>query len=183
LSSPRSPRALTVARLAAVDIVFHWRWAPIVVLGTALLAYAVLPMKFPTWQASTTWLVAFLAVTAGEAGLFLHELSHAIVGRRRGHIVTSIEFHGFVAETIVSAGQAHDVAVALVGPAVNVAIAGVLLSLRLALRLEGPFDVLLVLLVLANLAVAITSLQPFGESDGARALRAFRVARAAKPRS
>ena len=87
-----------------------WRWVPVLVLGTWLLAVNVLPARFPLWEVSTNWLTAGAAVLAGELALLLHELSHALVARGRGQEVTRIIFHGFRAQTMVerptSAGPA-----------------------------------------------------------------------------
>jgi Zn-dependent protease len=168
-----STRALTVVRLAAVDITVAWRWVPVTVLGTVLLGYSILPARFPTWDSSQTWLVSAAAVLACECGLLLHELSHALVARRSGQHVERIVFHGFVAETVLSAEPTHDVLAAVIGPATNLALAGFLGALRLGFGSQEPLGALLVLLVFGNLAMAAASLQPFGESDGARALRAL----------
>ena len=178
MTAQRPSRAITVARLATVDIALAWRWAPIIVLGTVLLGYSILPLKFPNWEPSDRWLVSALAVLACEAGLLLHELSHALAARRTGQHVERIVFHGFMAETVLSAEPAHDIIAALIGPVMNLALAGFFEAVRLAFDSQGPLDVLLLLLVFGNLAMAAASLQPFGESDGARALRAFSHARA-----
>jgi Zn-dependent protease len=168
-----STRALTVARLAAIDIAFAWRWVPVTVLGTVLLGYSVLPARFPTWDSPRTWLVSVAAVVACECGLLLHELGHALAARRSGQHVERIVFHGFVAETVLSAEPTHDVLVAVIGPATNLVLAAFLGALRLGFGSQEPLGALLVLLVLANLTMAAASLQPFGASDGARALRAL----------
>lgn len=83
----RPSRALTVARVQAVEISVNWRWAPVLFLATWLLAQNVLPARFPAWEISTSWLTSAAAVIAGEAALLLHELSHAVVARSRGHRV------------------------------------------------------------------------------------------------
>src|SRR5207249_563504 len=67
----RLPRALTVARVQAIDISLDWRWAPVLALGTWLLAQNVLPARFPTWPISMSWLIAAAAVLAGEVALLL----------------------------------------------------------------------------------------------------------------
>jgi Zn-dependent protease len=172
-----SPRALTIARVDAIEIAVNWRWLPVLLLGTTLLAHAVLPVRFPTWQPSTIWLTAAGAVLAGEVALLLHELSHALVARGRGQEVRRIIFHGFMAETLVGDGRAQPadaVAIALAGPAANLLLAGVFATVRLLLQLDSPLDVLLLLLVLGNAGMALMSLLPIGPSDGARALSGLR---------
>jgi Zn-dependent protease len=171
---------LTLARVAAIDIAIHWRWPAVLVLTTALLAHSVLPTRFPSWEPVTLWLVSALVVLLGEGALLVHELTHAAVLRRYGQPVHRIVFHGFIAETVAASkglAPAWEAAVALSGPGMNLAVAGVLGVSHTLLRLEGPADVLLLLGVFANVAMAVASLLPLGHSDGARALRAMRVLR------
>ena len=68
----------------AIEIRVNWRWLPILVLGTWLLAQNVLPASFPGWAIGTNWLTSAAVVLAGEVALLLHELSHAMVARGRG---------------------------------------------------------------------------------------------------
>jgi Zn-dependent protease len=160
----------------AIEITLNWRWVPVLALGTWLLAQNVLPARFPTWELSTTWLTSAAIVLAGEVALLLHELGHALVARSRGQEVLRIIFHGFHAETVCSDGlpaPAHELLIALAGPGVNLALAGLLEGLRLALTTQGPLDVVLLLLVIGNVAMALMSLLPLGPSDGGRALRAL----------
>ena len=79
MSLARPARAITVARLDAIEIAFNWRWAPILLLGTVLLAHSILPVRYPAWEPSTTWVTSLAVVLAGEMALLLHELSHALV--------------------------------------------------------------------------------------------------------
>jgi Zn-dependent protease len=177
VSIDRQSRALTVARVQAIEISLDWRWAPVLTLATWLLAQNVLPARFPGWQLSTTWLTAGGAVLAGEVALLLHELSHALVARHHGHHVTRIVFHGLQAQTLVERGSAevvHEVGTALVGPAINVVLVVASEVARLALATQGPIDVFLLMLAVGNAAAAALSLLPLGSSDGARALGALR---------
>jgi Zn-dependent protease len=171
----RPPRAITVARVRAVEISVNWRWAPILALSTWLLAQNVLPARFPAWELSTSWLTSVAAVIAGEAALLLHELSHTIMARRKGQWVTRIVFHGFHAQTMVDQPVPADEAlIALAGPGLNLALLTVAEALRVALATQGPLDVFLLMFVVGNAASAAISLLPLPGSDGARALRAFR---------
>jgi len=161
----------------AIEIALNWRWAPVLVLGTWLLAQNVLPARYPTWELSTNWITAGAAVLAGEAALLLHELGHALLARWHGQHVTRIVFHGFLAETLIGEGlpePIHEALIALMGPAINLVLAGLAEVARGALRAEGPLDVFLLMLALGNAAAAALSLLPLGASDGARALHALR---------
>lgn len=171
------PRAVTVARVQAIEITLNWRWAPVLFLGTWLLAQNVLPARFPTWELTTSWLTAAAAVLAGEIALLLHELGHALVARRDGLRVTRIVFHGFHAVTHVDAEletPEHETWIAIAGPSINLALALAAIGLRYGLTSSGALDVFLLMLALGNAAAAVLSLVPVGGSDGARALRGLR---------
>ncbi|MBV8718119.1 MAG: hypothetical protein JO020_20165 [Chloroflexi bacterium] len=176
MSLGRAPRALTVARVQAIEITLDWRWAPVLCLGTWLLAQNVLPARFPTWELGTTWLTAIAAVVASEIALLLHELGHAVVARRNGMRVTRIVFHGFHAVTHVDPGTppARETLIALAGPCVNLALSFVAVGMRVTLATSGALDAFLLMLALGNAAAAVLSLLPLGASDGARALSGLR---------
>ncbi len=177
MSLARPPRAITVARVQAIEIALNWRWPAVLLLGTWLLAQNVLPARFPTWELSTTWVTAAAAVIAGEVALLLHELSHALTARWFGQRVTRIVFHGFLAETVVDGTPqppAPAALVALMGPSVNIVLAGVAGLAHDALATQGPVDAFLIMLAMGNVAAAVLSLVPLGASDGARALHAMR---------
>jgi Zn-dependent protease len=177
VSVNRPPRAITVARVQAIEITVDWRWAPVMFLGTWLLAQNVLPARFPAWEISTSWLASAAAVIAGEAALLLHELSHAVIARRKGQRVQRIVFHGFQAHTLLDKGMPtprDETLIALVGPGLNLALAMAAEATRLTLGIQGPVDAVLLMFAVGNAATAALSLVPLGASDGARALRAVR---------
>jgi Zn-dependent protease len=163
---------MTVARLNAIDIAIHWRWPAVVGLATLLLAHSVLPVRYPTWETLTLWMTSGAAVLAAEAALLLHELSHALIARRHGHLVHRIVFHGFMAETQM-VHAAPELLMALAGPAMNIGIALIAAVLRAVLVPAGPIDLLLSTVVVGNVAAATLSVLPLGESDGRRALTAW----------
>jgi Zn-dependent protease len=176
MSLGRPQRAVTVARVRAIEISLDWRWAPVLFLATWLLARNVLPARFPTWEETTFWLTALAAVLASEVALVLHEFGHAVVARRKGVRVSRIVFHGLHAVTHVDrdSGDGGETLIALAGPAVNVALTGVALALRAAIASSGALDAFLLMLALGNAAAAILSMVPLGASDGARALSGLR---------
>lgn len=178
MSLGRPPSAVTVARVQAIEITLNWRWVPVLVLGTWLLAHDVLPARFPRWEIGTSWVTAAAIVLSGEIALLLHELAHALVARRRGRQVLRIVFHGFQAETVCgdeAVEPAHELAIALAGPTVNLVLAAAFAAATLGLGSQGPLTATLSLLAVGNLAMALMSLLPLGASDGRRALRAWRA--------
>ncbi len=182
----RPPSAITVARVHATEISLNWRWLPVMALGTWLLAQAILPARFPTWELGTTWITSAAAVLASEAALILHELSHALVARWHGQQVIRIVFRGLLAETIVGdglPGPSQVVVIAMAGPATNVALVGLAVLWRVAFASQGPLDVFLLMLIVGNAAAAAMSLVPLGSSDGARALNALNLVRSSGSRS
>jgi len=177
MSLGRPPRAVTVARVQAIEISLNWRWAPVLLLGTWLLAQNILPARFPTWEWSTTWLTAAAAILAGEAALLLHELAHALTARWDGQQVRRIVFQGFHAVTHVDdcgIAPAHELLIALAGPAINLVLVAMAGSARAAFEKQGPLDAFLLMLLIGNAAAAGLSLVPVGGSDGARALNCRR---------
>jgi len=180
MTADRHRMAITVGHVQAIEITLNWRWMPVLALATWLLAQTVLPARFPLWEVSTNWLTSAAAVLAGEIALLLHELSHALVARRRGQEVTRIVFHGLRAETVMGEGlpaPGHEALIALVGPGMNVALAVLAEAIRLACDAQGPIDVFLLTLVLGNVAMVVMSLVPLSGSDGARALNALKRTR------
>jgi Zn-dependent protease len=177
MSLARPPRAVTIARVQAIEITLDWRWAPVLFLGTWLLAQNVLPARFPSWEVETNWLTAAAAVLAGEIALLLHELGHALLARWDGLRVTRIVFRGFHAETLVDPDPhlpTHETLIALAGPSINVVLVAAACALRVTLASSGPLDAFLLMLALGNAAAAVLSLVPLGASDGVRALRGLR---------
>lgn len=177
MSLGRPPRVVTVARVHAIEISLEWRWAPVLVLATWVLAHAVLPARYPNWELGTTWLTAAALVITGELALLLHELSHAWVAHSHGHSVRKIVFHGLRARTILdSAVDRGEALIALVGPLVNTGLALFAIAVRVALQTQGPLDGFLLMLAVGNAAAAALSLLPIGGSDGSRALSGLRRA-------
>jgi Zn-dependent protease len=147
------------------------------------LVIAVLALVFLGGK-ETAELGARLAVLGIVLGsVFLHELAHAFMARRRGLAVSGIYLH-LVPFAYVERGRpADELRVALAGPAVNLLVAGVLLLLPgvagefpwrdLGAWLERPAWTALGV----NLLMGVLNLVPALPADGGRALRAFLLQR------
>ena len=159
-----------LGRVAGIDAYVHWTFG-------LLLAWA----GWTAWQGAGTGAavllgVAFLVAVFGS--VLLHELGHALVARRYGvstrHILLT-PIGGIASLEGMPRAPKAELAVALAGPAVNLAIAAALalVSRVTAFEAFGLVDGLLY----ANLSLALFNLIPAVPMDGGRALRAFLAGR------
>ena len=147
-----------------------------VAVGATLVALAagVYPfiLRAPTLPA--VWLCAAVTAALYFAGLLLHELGHALVARRCGVPVAGITLRGLGGMTQRPnqwQAPAREIAIALAGPVVSLALG----LLCLALALTAPFPEALQLVLawggLMQLATATVNALPLRHLDGARVLR------------
>lgn len=120
------------------------------------------------WMGGMPGVVAMLFVFGS---VLLHELGHALMARRLGVRMSSIDLHFFggAARMVDMPASARDeIAIAAAGPAVSFALAG--LGWVLAALTGAPF---LAELGWVNLAIGAFNLLPVFPSDGGRILRAL----------
>jgi Zn-dependent protease len=104
------------------------------------------------------------------ASILLHELGHALVARRRGVIIDGIDLHFFggVAKMRTPPRSANDeIAIAVAGPLVSLALGLGFLALSLAVPVQ-----MVAWLGIANVVLAVFNMLPALPMDGGRVLRA-----------
>ncbi|MGO9115367.1 MAG: site-2 protease family protein [Thermoguttaceae bacterium] len=163
-----------LGRLCGIDLRLHWSFliVPAWVAFTSLAAGATL--------ASAINVVFF--ILAIFACVLLHEMGHALAARRFGiatRDITLLPIGGLARLEGMTRSPRQELAIALAGPAVNVAIAGVL---WLGLLLHGGMTLpsslapvagsFLARLLIVNLSLATFNLLPAFPMDGGRVLRA-----------
>jgi Zn-dependent protease len=127
--------------------------------------------------------MAVVFVFAVFGCVVLHELGHALMARqfRIGtHDITLYPIGGVASLTSIPSRPSQELAIALAGPAVNVAIAAALFAGAIMTGVGGPTAIgsliggsFLISLAWVNVALVAFNLLPAFPMDGGRVLRAF----------
>ena len=151
---------------------------PIRIHATFLLLIAWVAMTYMVSGAdSMATLAGVLLVCVVFVAIVIHELAHALVARSFGvktREILLLPIGGISQMERIPEKPAQELAIALVGPAVNLVIAALLLPFH------QPF---LVQLRWINLGLALFNLLPAFPMDGGRALRALIALRASRQRA
>jgi len=128
--------------------------------------------------AASTTAKGVAALAAGVAiilSVAAHELSHAIVARRRGLAVREVHLFIFGGYSVIAGGPtaSDEFAVAAIGPVTSIALGGVFAAGSIALGDGSIAGSVLWSLMLANLAIGVFNLIPGFPLDGARILRSI----------
>ena len=169
---------IRMGRIAGVRVGANW--SLLVIAG--LLAWALtsgFSVRYPGHGEVTYWLAGVVSVVVLYATLLTHELGHALTARRQGLGVEGITLWllgGVTRMREEAVSPAHALRVALAGPAVSLAAAGIFGLL--AFGLEGVAAPALLegiawWLARANLVLAAFNLVPAAPLDGGRVLQAL----------
>ncbi|MDQ6801504.1 MAG: hypothetical protein M3041_11765 [Acidobacteriota bacterium] len=110
---------LTLFRVAGIAIRADASWLFLVVLVTWSLAAGMFPMHYRGLPQRTYWLLGAIGAVGLFASILFHELSHAIVARRRGLPMKGITLFlfGGVAEMEEVPGNARtELLISIAGP-------------------------------------------------------------------
>lgn len=169
--------SLRFGRIAGIPVGASWSALLIALLIAWSLAGRLLPVEVPGLAPAAYWLAG-----AAGAGLFLgsllaHEIGHALVARRAGLRVRGITLWllGGVAQLEDEPASPRDeLRVAIVGPAVSLALAVAFGLVAFALVLLGGPAVAVAIaawLAVVNTVLALFNLLPAAPLDGGRVLR------------
>lgn len=180
-----------LGRVAGIDVYVDWSLLIIFFLITFSLAAGVFPSWHPQWSPVLSWGTALMAAVLFFASVFLHELSHALVGRRQGVEVKRITLFIFGGLAQIEGDPRvwrAELWIAVVGPITSLALGGLFLFVagwlvgpiqvdpdkpQEAFASLGPVPTLLVWLGPVNIILGLFNLVPAFPLDGGRVLRAI----------
>jgi Zn-dependent protease/predicted transcriptional regulator len=172
---------LKITRISGVDLAVHYSWLLIAVLITVSLASHFHEVN-RHWSMAEVWVVAVLTGVLFFASIVLHELSHALVARKRGlptRRITLFALGGMAQIEREPQDATSEFWMAIVGPLTSVIIGVALLALAYALGWQWqvwpatPAQAILVWLGYINVTLAAFNMIPGFPLDGGRVLRAI----------
>jgi Zn-dependent protease len=169
--------SLRFGRIAGIPVGASWSALLIAALIAWSLAGRLLPAQAPGLTPGAYWLAGIAGAGLFLGSLLAHEIGHALVARRAGLRVRGITLWllGGVAQLEDEPASPRDeLRVAIVGPAVSLALAGAFGVAAAALSVVGAPALLVVMaawLALGNVALGVFNLLPAAPLDGGRVLR------------
>lgn len=174
-------RRLTLFDLFGFKVRLDASWFLLAGLVAWSLAVGYFPYAAPGFAAVTYWVMGVVGVIGLALSVVVHELAHAVIGRRYGMDISGITlfvFGGIAEMTDEPATPRGEVRMAMAGPLMSVVIAGLALGLNWLLAVLGGADggdpavQVLAYLGFLNLLLAGFNLIPAFPLDGGRVLRA-----------
>jgi Zn-dependent protease len=169
--------SLRFGRIAGIPVGASWSALLIALLFAWSLGGQLLPVQVPGLAPAAYWLAGAAGAGLLLGSLLAHEVGHALVARRAGLRVRGITLWllGGVAQLEDEPANPRDeLRVAIVGPAVSLALAGAFGLVAAALSVVGAPALVVVVaawLALGNAALAVFNLLPAAPLDGGRVLR------------
>ena len=182
------PSSVRLGRIAGIEVAAHWSLLIIFGLIAIVLGGGVFPRWHPDWSPLLVWSVALATAVLFFVSIAVHEMAHALVGRRYGvpvERITLFIFGGMAHTTGQPPSPKAELLMAAVGPLASLiigavaTIAGVALATPGAgadpqqmIAAAGPIATLLLWLGPINILLAVFNMMPGFPLDGGRVLRA-----------
>lgn len=169
--------SLNIGKVAGIKVFIHWTF--FILIGWIFLMHFQMGHGLKEGLSGTVFILALFACVV------LHEFGHSLTAKRfevETRDITVYPIGGIASLESMPSKPDQELQVALAGPVVNFAIAGIL---AIVLKLTGTFDLqalrnftltsnsFVEKLMIANLALAAFNLIPAFPMDGGRVLRAL----------
>ncbi len=166
--------SLNLGKISGIQVYIHWTF--LILLGWVVINVGGEGVGETLW--STAFILSIFVC------VFLHELGHALAARKYGigtRDITMLPIGGLARLETMPDNPKHEFVVAIAGPLVNVAIAGVLTAVIYTLNREVAlmsisnigFNNFFNNLLWANVVLAVFNMIPAFPMDGGRVLRAL----------
>jgi Zn-dependent protease len=169
-------QGISLGRVLGIPIVLDYSWFLIFALVAWTLASGYFPSEFTNWPTAEYWLVGIATAIIFFLSVLLHELGHSIVAKHYGIPVSSIKLFifGGVSQIGTEPPSARvEFLMAIVGPLVSFALAGVFAGLGVIFASVAPLMALAKYLAYINGALGLFNLIPGFPLDGGRVFRAL----------
>ena len=167
---------IRLGRIFGIEIRFNWTLVLIYLLIAWTMATTVLPQAAPHQASWAYWVSGLVGALIFYACLLAHEISHALVARRKGVRVASITLWLFGGVTQLDgepASAGAEALITVVGPLMSLLLAAVGFGLASGLTVIGASPLitnLVAWLALLNLILGVFNLVPAFPLDGGRLL-------------
>jgi Zn-dependent protease/CBS domain-containing protein len=167
-----------------ISLGIHFSWIIIAVLVTVFLTIHF-SRSNPDWSMLTVWVSAMITGILFFAGIYLHELSHALVAKARGlpiRRITLFALGGVAQIEAESKDPATEFWMGIVGPITSAVLGAICLIAATFLGWQPdvqvvapatPVVAILVWLGFINIVLAVFNMLPGFPLDGGRVLRAI----------
>jgi Zn-dependent protease/CBS domain-containing protein len=169
-------QTIPLGRIFGIPIGLDYSWFLIFALLTWTFAVSYYPAAFPHWTTSEYWVLGAVTAVMLFVSVLLHELGHATIARRYNIPVRSITLFVFGGVAQIGAEPPSAVAefwIAIAGPVVSLALAGLFTVLRPVAAAFEPLLGLAKYLAYINGTLAVFNLIPGFPLDGGRIFRAI----------
>ena len=171
---------IPLGRMFGIPVGLDYSWFLVFILFTWMLAVGYFPVEYKDWPPYLYWTVSAVTTIMLFVSVLLHEFGHSLVARHYHLKVKSITLFifGGVSEIPQEAPNAKvEFWVALAGPLVSFALAGLFYVLEPLVAGSEPVLATFKYLALINFVLAVFNLVPGFPLDGGRVFRALVWAR------
>jgi Zn-dependent protease len=167
---------IPLGKAFGIPVDVDYSWFLIFGLLTWLLAVGYFPAQFKNWSGAEYWIIGAIASAMLFVCVLLHEFGHSLVAMNYNVSVGRITlfiFGGVSEITAEPPSAAAEFWIAIAGPSVSLALAGLFYVSRFFVVGYTPLFALAEYLALLNFILAIFNLLPGFPLDGGRVLRAI----------
>ena len=169
-------RGISLGRVLGIPIRLDYSWFLIFALVAWTLAVGYFPAEFKNWPTAEYWVMGVVTAIMFFVSVLLHELGHSVIAMHYKIPVSSISLFVFggVSQIETEPPSAKvEFLMAVAGPLVSFALAGIFGLLQLAFASFAPVLALAKYLAYINAALGIFNLVPGFPLDGGRVFRSI----------